>query len=299
MKNETTLYQNTEPFFVGAYQTDTCHVDIHLHSAYEIFMATTGNIRYHIEGRTYDLQKGDLIITNNSEIHRPTVTDHKAYGRKFILFNPNTFLSYIHNQYPLFDAFTQRKKGHANHLCPLKKDQIEVEALFDKLYLITPEKDPKSKLISYVYALELFLKIDTIYKYSYVNTLDHGEEGTIDSRIQKILDDLNANYCSTFDLEALAKTHFLDKYYMSHLFKNETGFTIMEYIQSRRMMYAKTLIAFGTYSFEEISVKCGYNDYSNFYKTFKKLIRMSPRDYAHRHTTSHGRPLHDSDIKPL
>lgn len=283
MKNEAALYQNTEPFFVGEYLTDSCNVDIHLHSAYEIFMATTNNVRYHIEGRTYDLQRGDIIITNNSEIHRPTVTDSSPYGRKFILFNPSSFLSYIHYQYPLFDAFTQRKKGHANHLCPLKKDQIEVEALLDKLYLIHPEKDGKSRLASYVYALELFLKIDTIYKYCYVNSLVQREEGTIDIRIQKVLDDLNENFCSVFDLEVLAKKHYMDKYYMSHLFKSETGFTIMEYIQSRRMLYAKSLIASGTFSFEEVSEKCGYNDYSNFYKTFKKLIRMSPRDYQ-KHT---------------
>ncbi len=108
-------------FFVGSFLTDYCNIEIHLHSAFEIFMATTDNIRYYIEGQTYDLQAGDLIITNTSEIHRPSIIDTNPYGRKFILFNPSVFSEYLKDAYPVFSIFTERKKGFFNHLRPNKK----------------------------------------------------------------------------------------------------------------------------------------------------------------------------------
>ncbi len=99
----------------------------------------------------------------------------------------------------------EEKKGHANHLRPLKKDQCEVEALLDKLYLINSENDAKSNSPLMFMPWNSF-KIDTIYKYCYVNSLVQSEEGTIDIRIQKVLDDLNEIFARRLTLKSLPRS---------------------------------------------------------------------------------------------
>ncbi len=283
MKQATTVILEEQPFFVGSFLTDHCDIEIHLHSAFEIFMATTNNIRYYIEGQTYDLQAGDLIITNMSEIHRPTITDQQLYGRKFILFNPSVFTPYLENAYPLFSIFNKRKKGQFNHLRPTNQDRKEIEVLFDDMVLYLSKKDPKSILQACVLALELFLKTDTVYNYTYPNNDACNNDSKVDERVQAILSDLNQNYQQPYCLDDLAKRHYMDKYYMCHLFKKETGFSVLEYIQSRRILYAKSLINSSSFTLSEISQQCGFADYSNFYKTFKKLVALSPREFQSRY----------------
>ncbi len=102
------------------------------------------------------------------------------------------------------------------------------------------KKEAKSLLYAKVLALELFLKTDSIYKYCYPSNKLYDGNLKIDSKIQSILLDLNQNYHQRYCLEDLSKRHFMDKYYMCHLFKKETGFSILEYIQSRRILYAKS-----------------------------------------------------------
>jgi AraC-like DNA-binding protein len=70
----------------------------------------------------------------------------------------------------------------------------------------------------------------------------------------------------------------MDKYYMCHLFKKTTGFSLLEYVQSKRIQYAKILLHKGV-NISEASRQCGFEEYSNFYKTFKKLVKLSPKQY--------------------
>lgn len=284
MKSITPTILEEYPFYVACNLSTECNIEMHIHTVYELFMATTDNIRYYIEGQTYNLMSGDLIITNTSEIHRPMTTNCDPYGRKFILFNPDFFTPYFENFYPIFSIFTQRKKGYSNHLQPTLNDRIEIEALFDKLLLSSLEKDAKSKLLTVVTALELFIKVDTVYNYCYPRNQVNQTNNLTDPRVQAILNNLNENFEKPITLDQLADEHYIDKYYMCRLFKKETGFSIIEYLQSRRILYAKSLINEGFLTLNEVSQKSGFNDYSNFYKTFIKIMQVSPRYYQQKFT---------------
>jgi AraC-like DNA-binding protein len=70
----------------------------------------------------------------------------------------------------------------------------------------------------------------------------------------------------------------MDKYYLCHLFKDVTGFSLLEYVQSKRIQQAKMLITQGT-GIMEAARMSGFDEYSNFYKTFSKLVKMPPKKY--------------------
>ena len=52
-------------------------VDFHEHEFYEVFFFLSGDVNYIIEGRTYQLRPGDILLTDNRDIHKPDIRPGK------------------------------------------------------------------------------------------------------------------------------------------------------------------------------------------------------------------------------
>lgn len=71
----------------------------------------------------------------------------------------------------------------------------------------------------------------------------------------------------------------MNRYYLSHYFKKETGFTILQYITNQKMMLAKTLLRDGV-SITEAAIRLSYSSDSHFISVFKKNVGITPKKYA-------------------
>ena len=80
-------------------------------------------------------------------------------------------------------------------------------------------------------------------------------------------------------IEDLANNFYLSSSYICRIFKSATGTTINKYITARRISIAKSLLSDGE-SVNVVCEKCGFNDYSNFLKTFKRTVGISPKKYS-------------------
>ena len=58
--------------------------------------------------------------------------------------------------------------------------------------------------------------------------------------------------------------------------------TINKYVTAKRIAHSKEYLAQG-YSVTETCEKCGFNDYSNFLKSFTKAVGITPGNYAQLH----------------
>ena len=67
-------------------------VEFHEHEFYEIFFFFSGDVTYTVEGRSYQLRPGDILLTNNRDIHRPEVRPGKPYER-FVLWLEHDFFT--------------------------------------------------------------------------------------------------------------------------------------------------------------------------------------------------------------
>lgn len=63
-------------------------VEYHEHEFYEIFFFLSGDVSYIIEGSTYQLRPGDILLTSNEDIHKPEVRAGKPYERYVIWIHP-------------------------------------------------------------------------------------------------------------------------------------------------------------------------------------------------------------------
>ena len=99
-----------------------------------------------------------------------------------------------------------------------------------------------------------------------------------DKRIVKILEYVNSNLQRKITLGELEKKFFISKYYLCELFRKNTGFSVLEYITYKRVLKAEELMCTGI-SILEASTTVGFGDYSTFYKAFKKIMEISPKQY--------------------
>lgn len=80
-------------------------------------------------------------------------------------------------------------------------------------------------------------------------------------------------------LKDIAKHFSYHPNYISNLLHKETGKTFSEILLEKRMERTIVLLKGTTLSIEEIAIMLGYNNSSNFYRTFKDYYGSSPRDY--------------------
>ena len=90
---------------------------------------------------------------------------------------------------------------------------------------------------------------------------------------------INNNIHQTISIADLASRFFISESYICRIFKATTGTTINKYITARRISIAKSLLAEGI-GVTEVCEQCGFNDYSNFLKSFSKSVGISPKKYA-------------------
>lgn len=87
---------------------------------------------------------------------------------------------------------------------------------------------------------------------------------------------IDGHILSPISLTDLAENVHLSKEYVAHVFKKETGKTVIEYVNERKMLIAKDLIQSDKLSLQQVALSLGFGNYSYFSKVFKKHFNTSP-----------------------
>lgn len=99
------------------------------------------------------------------------------------------------------------------------------------------------------------------------------------STISEIRHYLDENYSKKITLEDLSQRYYINKYYMTRIFKEQFGINIMDYLLNVRITEAKNLLRFTKLSAEEVGNQCGIGDIYYFSRVFKKIEGITIREY--------------------
>jgi AraC-like DNA-binding protein len=78
----------------------------------------------------------------------------------------------------------------------------------------------------------------------------------------------------------------MSPYYLSHQFKAVSGFNLNRYINRTRISNARSLLIESDATITDIAFQCGFKSISQFNRTFKKIVNLTPREYKNKHQTS-------------
>lgn len=110
----------------------------------------------------------------------------------------------------------------------------------------------------------------------------HLETNSLSYQIKEYID---KNYTQDISLNEIANRIYISKNYISHIFKQETGYSPINYLITRRIGEAKKLLLTTDMNIFEISARVGYENPNYFTMLFKKATGISPSKF--RESNSH------------
>jgi len=254
--------------------TEPYAIDLHHHDFYEIYYFISGQVEYRVEGKTYQLQPGDLLLINPWEFHQGVVTPGIPYERR-VLWIDRTYLAQFNegsaDLTACFDAAVE------NLLRPTKAQQEVINHLLELLRLENESTDFGNHFYAQGVFLQLMVEINRMARSS-AHQKEPIKSGEL---VSQVVAYIASHYQEPLTLQSLSDVFFVSKYYLSHEFSRKVGTSVYRYVLLRRLLAAREMIAAGS-SPSEASQQCGFRDYANFYRMFRAEYGITPRDYADR-----------------
>lgn len=242
---------------------------LHINKFYEIYIFIDGNADYIVGGSLFNLKRGDIIIINQYEVHKPVLKDVGPYERFYFLVPADTFDTFMYN------PFVNLSKKLI-----LLSDAERNKAL-DILYEINKTLGSADSNLANFKACGLFIQFISIIGKS-LSKNNSNEILSIPNKLPKYIADIliyiDANLTEINTAEEIAKHFGITLTYLSSIFKNAIGTTIKSYIQTKKIAYAKELLD-NDFNVTEACYKSGFNDCSYFIKIFKQHIGVTPLNY--------------------
>ena len=98
-------------------------------------------------------------------------------------------------------------------------------------------------------------------------------------RSEEIREYLRDHLSEKITLDMLSEKFYVNKYYLTRLFRQAYGMTVNDYLLQSRISHAKELLRFSALTIEEIGESCGITPLYYFSRTFKQVEGISPREY--------------------
>ncbi len=97
--------------------------------------------------------------------------------------------------------------------------------------------------------------------------------------LHHVKDYLDQNYREKITLDDLASTFFINKFYLTRIFKEQFGISVNSYLAQIRVTHAKQLLRFSDLTIEQIGRECGIEEPAYFARVFKKVEGIAPGEY--------------------
>lgn len=97
--------------------------------------------------------------------------------------------------------------------------------------------------------------------------------------VRKTLACIDADLAGDLGLSTLAAIQNISPGYLSTLFKKEVGHTLTDYVNSRRVEQAASMLRSGTLQVQTVAQYCGIPDVNYFSKLFKRYTGVSPKEF--------------------
>lgn len=248
----------------------------HYHDFNKIIIFISGTVNYLIEGKSYKLKPWDIIFVNTNEVHRPIVSPDNQYERIIIWINKKFLNSYNTANTELLTCFKIASEKKHNLLRLDIHNINRLKILLQTLETENNNRDFGSDILRNSVLIQLMVYMNRLFLKNKID--DYEIDVEYDKHIVEIIEYIGNNLNGELSIEKISSTFYINKYYLMHKFKEQTGFTLHNYIQQKRLLYAVSLIRNGA-QISTVYLECGFGDYSSFVRAFKKMFELSPKNY--------------------
>jgi AraC-like DNA-binding protein/quercetin dioxygenase-like cupin family protein len=246
----------------------------HFHSPYEIYYLLSGERYYFIKDRAYYIKKGDIVFINSNELHKAYNAENPSHQRALINFE-QSYMNGLGGSAKEIVSFLFHQNAPVISLS--LEEQIRVETLFGIVSNEIENKKIGYEISIQAQVIELMVACARFIESHKAPVQVH--LSPVREKVFEIVRFINENYAEPLTLPYISAQFYISPYYLSRIFKETTGFTFVEYLNSIRVQQAQKLLRETKLSVMEISEKVGFGSITQFGRKFKDITKISPLNY--------------------
>ena len=241
---------------------DTFPFRLHSHHMHELYYFVSGDADFTIEGITYPLTKGTLILSAGGQVHHSTVRNTGIpYERIVLMYTMSLSPDWAE------ELLAAAERGH--HVFRLgEREQVWFEESCMAIEGGAKEDAERGESLRALLSM-ILTKIKSMSAFSAVG------EDTENETVREIVRYVNRNLTSPLSLSLLEREFFRDKATLNRLFKSVMGCGIWEYVIRKRIFNARQELYLSG-NVNSAFLSSGFGDYSVFYRNYVRITGLSP-----------------------
>ncbi len=232
----------------------------HLHHAAEVVRLLSGTATATLNGVSYAMRPGDLILVFPDVIHSYTV-DGEVEVEKLI---------FLPEDVPDLTTALTGQLPASPHITEKMQEGTTIPNLTDEIFA---QYDSSSPAVKRAYLSLLSAKLLEVCGSRRRESVRH-------DAIYAILDYCRLHFRENIHLEDVAEALFFSRSYISHIFCEKLNIRFCRYLNALRLEAALPLLMSGELSVEEVAARCGFSTARSFYRAFSDYTGQTPKQYA-------------------
>jgi len=258
---------------------------LNYHEYLEITYVIDGKGLLNVENQKYIFNKDDIIIIGPHELH----TFFKYHDQDFtimsLIFMPEIIYKPGDNEFDFkyLSPFFYRYENYNHIINPRKINNQQIFRYLKNILLLLKDKNINYELELKSYLIRILLiivkyfsKINLVPKKSYNNKIENIQ------KLHNILALVQEEYGRNITLKEASEISYMSLHYFCKFFKKVMGLTFTKYLLNIRIDAAKEALIIENTSITYIAYKVGFGSLSYFFRKFKELTGMSPREFRYK-----------------
>ncbi|SFU42771.1 AraC family transcriptional regulator [Butyrivibrio sp. INlla21] len=248
--------------------------DMHNHTCHEILIIKKGRLSLFTDNSGIEMERGDVALVPKYRFHRGKLSTPGIYDRIVINVSENIIDDASTSEYSLNNCFKpyNDKKIHSFHL--EEEELEEIDLLSRKLQDNLFNNSPESVILAMSYLKIIMVMLNKKYKHNDI-TISQDKMPDI---VKRTFNYIDKHLTDDISLKILEKEIHSNGTYISRCVKKISGLSISQYVIAKRIALACKHLREGSTAYEAC-FKSGFNNYSNFSRTFTKQVGVSPKQY--------------------
>lgn len=248
-------------------------VHSHFHNDIEILLPLSDGASMSIDSKVYPIRRGTLFVMQEHTLHNQ-LAPVQTYDR-FILHVDPKILSDFSTSRTNFSSYLDQ----GSHAVDVSEKTECFIRLFDDLLSVN-----ENLFGADVLQIQCFLKlmVEVCAEISKQVEVPQATSSPDITRIMEIQAYIQQHMTEQITLDTVAKEFYLSKYYLSHLFKENTNYGIIEYVNYCRISKASQLLRNGLMP-SVAGEQVGFQSHEHFVRTFKGIVGTTPNQYYNKY----------------